>query len=209
MTQTDRNRTPGSSWGQRDSGTDDAPDRGGFGRMMEALRLVQERAAGVVIPEQVAFEVARALESLAATLEPFTVPEDSQIAGHLPGLPGRGQTLAPALHVDEEDDEHISARFTLGRFHHGSNGAAHGGVVPLVFDEALGKLSNSGRSRARTAYLHVNFRQITPIGVELRLEAKVALEEGRKRFLVGTIHHGDQLTADAEGLFVALRPGQP
>jgi hypothetical protein len=34
-------------------------------------------------------------------------------------------------------------------------------------------------------------------------------EQGRKRFLRGTVHHGDRLCAEAEGLFVELKPGQP
>jgi hypothetical protein len=34
-------------------------------------------------------------------------------------------------------------------------------------------------------------------------------EEGRKRFLTGWVRDGDVLVAEAEALFVALRPGQP
>jgi acyl-CoA thioesterase FadM len=70
------------------------------------------------------------------------------------------------------------------------------------------RLANTGRSRSRTAYLHVNFRAISPIGHELRVTARVDRIEGRKRFLTGAIHHHGTLTADAEGLFVELRPGQ-
>jgi predicted thioesterase len=54
----------------------------------------------------------------------------------------------------------------------------------------------------------VNFRAISPIGHELRVTARVDRIEGRKRFLTGAIHHHGTLTADAEGLFVELRPGQ-
>ena len=32
---------------------------------------------------------------------------------------------------------------------------------------------------------------------------------GRKRVLRGTLRDGDTVCADAESLFVALRPGQP
>jgi acyl-coenzyme A thioesterase PaaI-like protein len=113
------------------------------------------------------------------------------------------------MHLDEWDDEHVSARVALSRFYLGAGGAAHGGVLGLVFDELMGRLANTSRSRSRTAYLHVNFRAITPIGPELRVSARVDRIEGRKRFLTGTIHYGDALTADADGLFVELRPGQP
>jgi acyl-CoA thioesterase FadM len=87
-----------------------------------------------------------------------------------------------------------------------------GGVVPgraaRPGRPAPWRLANTGRSRSRTAYLHVNFRAISPIGHELRVTARVDRIEGRKRFLTGAIHHHGTLTADAEGLFVELRPGQ-
>jgi hypothetical protein len=41
------------------------------------------------------------------------------------------------------------------------------------------------------------------------VEAHVGRVEGRKRFLTGAIYHDGTLTADAEGLFVELRPDQP
>jgi acyl-coenzyme A thioesterase PaaI-like protein len=146
---------------------------------------------------------------VAEALAAHRVGEREQITGHRLDLPGRGQALTPAFHVDERDEKHATGTFRLGRYYLGGNGAAHGGVIPLMFDEVLGRLANTGRSRARTAYLHVNFRSITPIGPELRLTARFSREEGRKRYLTATIHHGDVLTADAEGLFMALRPGPP
>jgi hypothetical protein len=52
-------------------------------------------------------------------------------------------------------------------------------------------------------------RSITPIEKKLRIEAYFDYEEGRKRILRGVIRDGATVCADAEGLFVALRPGQP
>ncbi|HEY0718376.1 MAG TPA: PaaI family thioesterase [Streptosporangiaceae bacterium] len=185
---------------------DGGPD---FGRMIEALRLVQERITASSPPHDVVAETADALEKLAATLAPFEVEEARQVAAHRIDLPGRGQAMTPVIHIDEWDDQQVAARVTLGRFYLGASGAAHGGVLPLIFDETMGRLASTGRSRSRTAYLHVNFRAITPIGTELHVTARVDRIEGRKRFLTGAIHHDGRLTADAEGLFVELRPGQP
>jgi acyl-coenzyme A thioesterase PaaI-like protein len=184
---------------------DGGPD---FGRMIEALRLVQERITTASAPHDVVAETADTLEKLAATLAPFEVEEARQVAAHRIDLPGRGQAMTPVIHIDEWDDQHVEAHVALGRFYLGAGGAAHGGVLPLIFDETMGRLANTGRSRSRTAYLHVNFRAITPIGHELRVTARVDRIEGRKRFLIGEIHHDGTLTADAEGLFVELRPGQ-
>jgi acyl-coenzyme A thioesterase PaaI-like protein len=98
-------------------------------------------------------------------------------------------------------------RFTP--FYHGGGGAVHGGVIPMLFDQVLGRLTNlPGRPRTRTAYLHVNYRQVTPIGPELRVDGAIDREEGRKLHVSGRLRQGDQLLADVEGLFIVLRPGQ-
>src|SRR5439155_16999965 len=100
-------------------------------------------------------------------------------------------------------------RVRFGRFHLGGNGAAHGGTIPLVFDDLLGRLSGTGgRAVARTAYLHVDYRNVTPIEQDLDVGAWFVSEQGRKRLLRGVLRDGDTVCAEVEGLFVQLRPGQ-
>ncbi len=66
----------------------------------------------------------------------------------------------------------------------------------------------TGGSVRRTAYLHVNYRKIVPIEKELQVEAGgVVRTEGRKVFVDVRLCDGDDLLADGEGLFVALKPG--
>jgi acyl-coenzyme A thioesterase PaaI-like protein len=85
----------------------------------------------------------------------------------------------------------------------------NGGVTPLIFDEIMARLANdSGRPWARTAYLNVNFRAPAPLDVELRVEAEYLRQDGRKRFMRGTMYHGEVLVADADGLWVELKPEQ-
>jgi hypothetical protein len=79
-----------------------------------------------------------------------------------------------------------------------------------VFDHVMGRLTNDGEAtRARTAYLHVNFRRITPIGRELRLDVSLDRQEGRKIFATARLLDEDELLADAEALYIVLRPEQP
>lgn len=77
-------------------------------------------------------------------------------------------------------------------------------MLPLTFDEVLGRLANSGeRPTVRTGYITVNYRVITRIGVEHRID-------GRKRWVTGRLlDPAGMVVSDAEGLFVELRPGQP
>ena len=118
--------------------------------------------------------------------------------------------LLPLI-VDEWTDTRVRGSVTFTRAHLGGNGAAHGGMLPLLFDEVLGRLANSGeRPTARTAYITVSYRVITRIGVEHRIEADIDRIDGRKRWVTGRlVDPAGMVVSDAEGLFVELRPGQP
>lgn len=180
-----------------------------YADLIAAVRDLQEQLAAANPPQEVAGEVGAEVAKLAARLAEFAVPEEKAPIGRLPELPGRGHPLLPPFVADVATDTYVRGRVVLGRYYLGGNGAAHGGVLPLLFDEVLGHLSNANREIARTAYLHVNYRHITPVERELTLEATFEREEGRKRWVTGRLSDGDTLVADAEGLFVRLNPGQP
>jgi acyl-coenzyme A thioesterase PaaI-like protein len=182
----------------------------GFSAMIDALRDLQDQVTGSNPPEQVASGIADAISALTQELAGYAVDEQHQVAGRLAGIPGRGQCMAPAVEITEYSDTHVHGYVWFGRFYLGGNGAVHGGAIPLAFDELMGRFANTGgRSPSRTAYLHVNYRNITPVETRLTIEARFESEEGRKRVLRGVIRDGDTVCAEAEGLFVALRPGQP
>lgn len=150
------------------------------------------------------------LAELSALLEATRVPERERVYGRRQELDGRGQATVPQLVVTEADDRHVSGTVVFGDFFLGGNMAAHGGTIPLFFDEILGRLAQTGgRTPCRTAYLKTDFRSITPIGPTLTARAWFEREDGRKRFLRATLHHGDVLCAEADALFVELKPGQP
>jgi len=181
-----------------------------YGPMIEALRRFLDQVAAAAPDAATLRELAQDLEAWSARLEPLAVPEDGQFFGRRPDLPGRGQTLWPGAVILESDAERFRGKVTFGRYFLGGNGAAHGGAIPLLFDELLGRFANTGgRSRARTGYLRVDYRSITPIGAELEIRGWFAKEEGRKRLMRGELWHGETLCAEAEGLFVTLKPGQP
>ncbi|WP_232839919.1 MULTISPECIES: hotdog domain-containing protein [Nocardia] len=180
-----------------------------FAAMIESLRKMQDRVAGSNPPVSEIIEVTKRIDEIERLLSAYQVPYSESVAGHL-DVPGRGQSMAPAFVVEDGDDDNVHGRVSFSRFYLGGGGAVHGGAIPLVFDEVLGRLANAGgRTRSRTAYLHVNYRAITPLDRELRLAARFDREEGRKRYLTAELRDGDTLLADAEGLFVSLRPGQP
>ncbi len=180
-----------------------------FGRLAEALQGLQNHFAGARPPAEVCLAAADQLEFLTSVLAEYGVPEAIQVAGRQLTRPARGQTFLPPIQVDAYDEEHLEARVTFTRFYLGSNGAAHGGAIALLFDDLLGQLANGpGQPRARTAYLRTDFRSIVPIDKELVVTGRTARVEGRKIFIDGEIRDGRRVLSEATGLFVRLQDHQ-
>lgn len=186
--------------------------RGGaeFAALHTAHRLLQNRLAGAVLPPDLATSITEQLTDLAKVLGDYQVPEADRWDGWRPDLPGRGLALLPEYFIDDEDETSIRGHVTFTRFYLGGNGAAHGGSQPLLFDDVFGRVANHHQDGvARTAYLKVNYRRITPIDVELTIEASLDKIEGRKRWVTGRLYNpAGELVSDAEGLFLQLLPGQ-
>ena len=181
-----------------------------FGPYIVAMREVQDLVGGTNPPTESLERATAHLGELAEMLRPYRCGEDDLIPGRRHDLPGRGHPLLPPVVYHELGDLVIRGHVRFSQYYLGGNGAAHGGTLPLLFDEVLGHLCNAGgRPIARTAYLTVNYRAITPLDVDLVVEATVDREEGRKRYISGRLFRDDELLADAEGLFVVLLPGQP
>lgn len=175
-----------------------------------AQRLMLARLSGSALPAGVASEVTAHLEAVTALVSGHQVRERDRMAGWRPDLPGRGNALFPPYDIDKEEIGRLSGRVTFTRFFLGGNATAHGGALPLMFDDVLGRVMNIGvMGIARTAYLKVNYRLTTPIDVELTFEVSRDFIDGRKRWGSGRLFGRDgELLADAECLFLALLPGQ-
>ncbi len=187
------------------------PHAGGpeFGRLLAAARRLQDRFVAALVPTDQVDGLINELDAVGARFDQWHVAERTSPGGSRNDLPGRGNLLLPPFIIDEITPTFMRGRITFTRFHVGGNGAAHGGTVPLMFDDVLGRMVNGAdRPVARTAYLNVNYRHVTLVDVEHRIEAHAGPIEGRKRFASGRLYVGDVLTADAEALFVELNPGQ-
>jgi acyl-coenzyme A thioesterase PaaI-like protein len=85
--------------------------------------------------------------------------------------------------------------------------SVHGGVVALVFDELLGCVVVVNALGGFTGTLTVRYVSLTPIGQPIRMRAWIDRSEGRKTWAKGTMHHGETLCAEAEGVFISPTPG--
>ena len=189
-----------------------AENRGGsaYGGLIAAQRLVQDRVAGAVLPPDVMSDVTGRLAALADDLAPYQADEADRWDGWRPDIPGRAMPLLPPYVIEERSRGSLRGSVMFPRFFLGGGGAAHGGAHTLLFDDLMGHLSGLAGGVARTASLTVNYRQITPIGVRLTFDCTLDRVEGRKRIVTARLCAPDAaVVADAEGLFIRLRPGQP
>jgi acyl-coenzyme A thioesterase PaaI-like protein len=87
----------------------------------------------------------------------------------------------------------------------------HGGVIPLFFDWHFGMIvSAAGRPISRTAYLHVDYRKITPIDDPLVSRGRIDSIDGRKAFVSATMTDSDgTVLSEASGLMIRPLPHQP
>lgn len=177
--------------------------------LTDALRRFLDDYAGALIDDDLAFQLASDLFLWRAKVANRQVNERRQAFGHRPDMHGRGQVMTPAFEMRHRSLDSVEGTVTFGRYFLGGNGAVHGGAVALLFDEILGRLSDTaGRPPARTAYLHTTYLAITPVERRLTARAWFVSEEGRKRVLRGELWDGDTLCAEAEGLFISLLDGQ-
>jgi acyl-coenzyme A thioesterase PaaI-like protein len=186
----------------------------GFGRFVAAMRRLQDLAVSADLgPDLQGLwdEAADRAEALAELMGPFQADEGKAPAGRTPGLPGMGSLLLPPWTLTRYSPDGVEMTGYFSRFHVGGNMAVHGGVLPLLFDHMFGMISHAaGRPISRTAFLHVDYRKITPIDAPLAVRGRVTRTEGRKAFVSAELVDADDaLLAEANGLMVRLLPGQP
>ncbi|MFB8279950.1 PaaI family thioesterase [Nocardia colli] len=186
--------------------------RGGphYGEFIEQVRGLMDRVRLSAPSDELAVETIGLLKQLNDKLDAAKVDEWSTPNWTRHDLPGRGNITLPPFLIDHADREGVDARVTFRTFHLGGNNAAHGGMVAIGFDDLLGLAAAVyAGGVTRTASLTVDYRSITPLHTELKLHAWAERQEGRKVYVRATLHDGERLCAEAHGLFIVLKPGQP
>jgi len=184
-------------------------------RLAAAMRLVIERLVASDAPEDELRRAAEQLERYAehlAThprLRHFQGYAESANAGDVGAffdqspLIGLANPLAPPIRIEKTGERTAEARATFGSAYEGPPGCVHGGFVAAAFDEVLGFVQSLSGSGGFTGTLTVRYRSPTPLHRELHFRAGMDRSEGRKTFSSGTLHAGETLCAEAEGIFIA------
>jgi len=121
-------------------------------------------------------------------------------------LLGSANPVAAPIRMRVEGDQVIGeVRFDI-RFE-GNTGWVHGGFVAAGFDIIALQAAKLSGQQGPTGSLNVRFVAPTPIGVDLRYEARFERAEGRKLFAEGRLYRCDDntLTAQAQAIAIALR----
>ncbi|MEZ0353799.1 PaaI family thioesterase [Mycobacterium sp. pR1184] len=199
---------PGGGFNPPEPTTKGGPD---YGRFIDAVRKLQDHARAVDAPDEVITEAADTLEKLSALLSPYDADEWASPSGRRMDLPLRGNILTVPIGAHKTEDGRMAGWARFARFHLGRNGAVHGGSLGMLFDTVLGLTTSvlTGSPRQRTAYLKIDYRHIVPIEKELQFDAGIDKVDGRKIFVSGKLTDGGTLLAEAEALFLKLKPGQP
>ena len=181
------------------------------GAVVARLRDFLDALASAAPDEQSSDRLLHDLTRWSEDLRQHAALESCRRYGRSPTLPAAGQATTPWYVVDEASPpDRLAGRASFSNFFLGGRGAAHGGTIPLLFDEVFGWLANSeGMPPSRTAYLTTNYRSVVRIGRPLTFTAWTDRVEGRKRFLRAELLDGDTVCAEGEALFVTLRTGQP
>jgi len=96
-------------------------------------------------------------------------------------------------------------RFALGVNYAGGGGFVHGGIIAVVLDEAMGKLSRLSDEKAVTAEMNIEYRKPVAVHQPIVVEGWQEEEKGRNRFRVAEIRDEQgNLLARGKGRFVVV-----
>ncbi len=123
---------------------------------------------------------------------------------------GCGGANAGGMKLTFEQDNvnrRIVGRFVLGERYQGGGGFAHGGIIALLLDEAMGKVCRFREVRAVTAELAVEYLKPVRVENEIVVEGYETEMQGRNLFMTGEIRNGSgDVLARGKGRFVIIKP---
>jgi acyl-coenzyme A thioesterase PaaI-like protein len=148
--------------------------------------------------------LADALSAAAAGMERGKNEEPPTIEPEIHPWIGPSNHFAPPMRFHLEDETLVGV-VRCSATHGGSQQRVHGGVIAGLFDAIMATRS-SLEGGVLTAKLTIDFVSPVPLHADLRLEAVVDREEGRKRFASARLLAGSTLCARAEGLMIITGP---
>ena len=91
----------------------------------------------------------------------------------------------------EQDDEaqRIRGRFRLPADYQGGAGFVHGGIIAMLLDEVMAKVSRFAKDHAVTGEMTIEYRKPVPVGEDIVVEGWEVGRDGRVRQREGEIRN--------------------
>ena len=124
-----------------------------------------------------------------------------EVNHELNAVGGWSNPLAPGLNMWFEG-ERAMGTVNCGWAYEGPPGHIHGGYVAAIFDQFMGMAQIIGEQPGMTGTLKVRYMRPTPLNTDLKLEAWLEQQEGRKTIIKAELRNGDEATASCEALFI-------
>ncbi len=183
----------------------------------DALRVLVDSAIRTEVPISELDDVAAAVRTLAERLDAdrrdlhdiATVDDPATGERWYSPVYGPGNPVAPPVEATDSPEGRATGRATFGKTHEGPPGLVHGGVVATVLDHVLARAVRAAGRGGLTATLTVTYRRPVPLGVPVVATAEMGEVDGRRTTATARLVAEDDpgtTLAEAEGLFVALRP---
>ena len=198
-------------------GDERAVRRDAVGELGSALRELVDAAVRTEVPLDVlaratvrARELTELLRAESRELHEVASVDDPEIGERwYSPVYGPGNPVAPPMVATDSPDGRAEGRVTLGKPHEGPPGLVHGGVVATLLDHVLARAIRAAGRGGLTATLTVTYRRPVRLGVPLLATAEMGSTDGRRTTATARLVAEDDpatTLAEAEGLFVALRP---
>lgn len=188
-------------------------------RIAAATRRLTDVLVETDAPEEELAAFANRIEAMVETLEaeprnrPLWGFAETSTGGDPVGfydnspLSGPANPLAPPLVLRSIGGE-VQGSAIFGNAYEGPPGHVHGGFVAAAFDEVLGMVQSMTGNPGMTGTLTVRYRRPTPLHRELTFTGRVDRVEGRKIFVQSRLLAGEELCAEAEGIFISVGQGR-
>ena len=133
----------------------------------------------------------------------------TKLGSHYSKCFGCGENAAGGLHVQTTVGEGVSVttEFRVTENHQGAPGLAHGGLLALALDEALGNVNWLLHLIAVTGRLETDYLKPVPVGTTLFIEARCDGIHGRKIYnsAVGRLGGPDgAIAVRATAIFISV-----
>lgn len=115
---------------------------------------------------------------------------------------GKRNPISPPLRMWRDGNE-VRGEAVFSPTYAGPPNSVHGGIIAAVFDELLSMANVISGTAGFTGTLTIKYHRHTPLDQPIELWAVTERNTGRKQFSRGEFRVNGEVTASAEGLFIA------